>query len=111
MPISVSCPECESAYRVPDSAAGKAIKCKKCGARVPVPADGGGEGEEGEAAAGKDAGKKKGGMGKILAIVGAVVVLEPLDLPPFPSRPDVFARRPAPAPCAARSSRPARSRR
>jgi predicted Zn finger-like uncharacterized protein len=70
MPISVTCPECDAPYRVPDEMAGKAIKCKKCGARVPVPA-----GEEGEAEAGAPAAKKKGGMGKILAIVGAVVVL------------------------------------
>lgn len=34
MPISVTCPECEATYRVPDEAAGKAIKCKKCGARA-----------------------------------------------------------------------------
>ena len=38
MPIAVSCPECSSGYRVPDTAAGKAIKCKKCGTRVPVAA-------------------------------------------------------------------------
>jgi DNA-directed RNA polymerase subunit RPC12/RpoP len=38
MPIPVTCSECNANYRVPDEAAGKAIKCKKCGARVPVPA-------------------------------------------------------------------------
>jgi predicted Zn finger-like uncharacterized protein len=37
MPISVSCRECEASYRVPDDAAGKAIKCRKCGARIAVP--------------------------------------------------------------------------
>jgi predicted Zn finger-like uncharacterized protein len=70
MPISVSCPECQSPYKVPDTAAGKAIKCKKCGATVPVPGgNGGGE------AGGEGAPKKKGGMGKILAIVGGVLLL------------------------------------
>ena len=39
MPIAISCPECASGYRVPDTAAGEAIKCKKCGARVPVAAE------------------------------------------------------------------------
>ncbi len=38
MPIAVTCPECNANYRVADEAAGKAIKCKKCGARVAVPA-------------------------------------------------------------------------
>ena len=38
MPMSVNCPECDASYKVPDEAAGKAIRCKKCGAKVPVPA-------------------------------------------------------------------------
>ena len=68
MPISVTCPECQAPYKVPDTAAGKSIKCKKCGATVPVPGEASGNGDEAGA-------KKKGGMGKILAIVGGVLVL------------------------------------
>src|SRR5262245_31857268 len=81
MPISVTCPECDAPYRISDDMAGKAIKCKKCGGRVPVPV---GNSELGSRArpkagggdtAGEGGEPKKGGMGKILAIVGAVVVL------------------------------------
>jgi hypothetical protein len=75
MPISVTCSECNSTYRVADEAAGKAIKCKKCGARVPVPA----AGEEESAKARDDEGggakaPKKGGKGKLLAIIGGALV-------------------------------------
>jgi predicted Zn finger-like uncharacterized protein len=76
MPIPVTCPECDAPYRVPDEMAGKAIKCKKCGGRVPVPAEG-----EGAAASGADdageaaAPKKKSNTGKILAIVGGILAL------------------------------------
>jgi hypothetical protein len=38
MPMSVKSPECDASYKVPDETAGKAIRCKKCGAKVPVPA-------------------------------------------------------------------------
>jgi hypothetical protein len=78
MPISVTCSECNSTYRVADEAAGKAIKCKKCGARVPVPAAG--EEESAKARDGDDEGggetkpKKKAGSGKLLLIIGGVVV-------------------------------------
>jgi predicted Zn finger-like uncharacterized protein len=77
MPISVTCPECNSSYRVADEAAGKAIKCKKCGARVPVPAAG--EEESAKARDGDDEGggakaPKKGGKGKLLAIIGGALV-------------------------------------
>ncbi len=36
--LDVSCPGCEKAYKVPAELAGKKIKCKACGAIVPVPA-------------------------------------------------------------------------
>jgi predicted Zn finger-like uncharacterized protein len=86
MPISVKCPECEAPYKVPDEAAGKAIKCKKCGARISIPAaDAGDEGGDDFASigAGGDSGgggeakeKKKGGSNKtIIIIVAAVLVL------------------------------------
>jgi predicted Zn finger-like uncharacterized protein len=71
MPISVNCPECEAPYKVPDDAAGKAIKCKKCGAKITIPGGNGG----GEAGSEGAAPKKKGGMGKMLAIIGGVLLL------------------------------------
>jgi predicted Zn finger-like uncharacterized protein len=72
MPINVTCPECQSTYRVADEAAGKAIKCKKCGARVPVSTGG----EESAAEAGAAAQPtKKGGSSKMLLIVGGVALL------------------------------------
>lgn len=79
MPISVKCPECDTAYKVPDEAAGKAIKCKKCGAKVPVPAPGGGDDDLANLGGNGDAGgdtkaKKKGGS-KTLLIVGLVLGL------------------------------------
>lgn len=43
MPISVQCQECETVHKVPEKAAGKAIKCRQCGARVRVP---GGSGKQ-----------------------------------------------------------------
>jgi predicted Zn finger-like uncharacterized protein len=80
MPISVKCPDCDTAYKVPDEAAGKAIKCKKCGAKVPVPAPGGGDDDLSNLGGNGDAGgdtkaKKKGGSGKILAIVGGLLAV------------------------------------
>jgi predicted Zn finger-like uncharacterized protein len=83
MPISVTCPECNSTYRVADEAAGKAIKCKKCGARVPVPGDGAAEAASaGAASNGDDTGaegggapaKKKSSTGKTIAIVAGALV-------------------------------------
>jgi len=39
MPIEVQCPDCQRRMRVPDSAAGKKIKCPKCAeGRIEVPA-------------------------------------------------------------------------
>lgn len=71
MPISVTCPACAASYRVADTAAGKAIKCKKCGDKVAIPA-----GKNGAAAKPKDAATaKKGGVGKILAIVGGLLAV------------------------------------
>jgi predicted Zn finger-like uncharacterized protein len=77
MPISVTCPECSSTYRVADEAAGKAIKCKKCGARVPVPAEGDEAAAEEAAAETGEAGKtkKKSNKTLIFVLVGVVVVL------------------------------------
>ncbi|MEQ9408030.1 MAG: RDD family protein [Fuerstiella sp.] len=37
MPIKVRCQECSTGMTVPDKAAGRAVKCKGCGGRVPVP--------------------------------------------------------------------------
>ena len=42
MPIKVQCKECSQVMAVPDKAAGRAVKCKACGARVAVPAAGSG---------------------------------------------------------------------
>jgi predicted Zn finger-like uncharacterized protein len=83
MPISVKCPECDAPYKVPDEAAGKAIKCKKCGAKVSIPsaeADEGGDDFAGVGAGAANGGgeskeKKKSSTGKILTIVGAVLAV------------------------------------
>ncbi|HAD61750.1 MAG TPA: hypothetical protein DCG12_21140 [Planctomycetaceae bacterium] len=42
MPIKVRCQDCKTVMGVPDKAAGRAVKCKECGARVEVPAGGDG---------------------------------------------------------------------
>jgi uncharacterized RDD family membrane protein YckC len=42
MPIRVQCAGCQAVLNAPDAAAGKALKCRQCGGRVPVPAAGGG---------------------------------------------------------------------
>lgn len=42
MPIKVRCNECSTVLTVSDKAAGRAVKCKQCGGRVPVPAAGSG---------------------------------------------------------------------
>lgn len=44
MPIKVRCQDCETVLKLSDKAAGRAVKCKACGARVQVP----GERAEGE---------------------------------------------------------------
>ena len=38
MPVQVACPDCAASLKAPDKARGKALKCPKCGGRVPVPA-------------------------------------------------------------------------
>lgn len=38
MPIVVTCPKCPTKLSAPDNAAGKAVRCPKCGAAAPVPA-------------------------------------------------------------------------
>jgi acetyl esterase/lipase len=38
MPINVQCPKCGQKYSVPDGAAGKTIRCRKCNSALPVPA-------------------------------------------------------------------------
>jgi predicted Zn finger-like uncharacterized protein len=82
MPISVKCPECEAPYKVPDEAAGKAIKCKKCGAKISVPAadadEGGGNdfagiGDSGDS--GSATKEKKKGSKNVMLIVGGIVLL------------------------------------
>jgi len=42
MPIRVQCAGCQTVLNAPDAAAGKALKCRQCGGRVPVPAADGG---------------------------------------------------------------------
>ena len=37
-PIRTTCPACGTAYQIPAHLAGKTVKCKACGAGVPVPA-------------------------------------------------------------------------
>lgn len=37
MPIKAVCPKCQTNYRLPESAAGKSARCKKCGASFKVP--------------------------------------------------------------------------
>lgn len=39
MPITVTCPACQTRIAAPDAAAGRAVKCPKCAARVAVPPD------------------------------------------------------------------------
>ena len=73
MPIAVTCPECASDYRVPDTAAGKAIKCKKCGARVSIAAGRNGAAPARNGSHAKP--KKKGGAVKILVIVGGILAV------------------------------------
>jgi predicted Zn finger-like uncharacterized protein len=75
MPMSVTCPECDASYKVPDEAAGKTIKCKKCGAKVRVPVDDEDNdfsnlGDKGDG----DAKEKKKGS-KTLLIVGIVAAV------------------------------------
>ncbi|MGL6076855.1 MAG: trypsin-like peptidase domain-containing protein [Fimbriiglobus sp.] len=40
MPIDVVCESCEADFAVPETLAGKTIKCKSCGEGIPVPASG-----------------------------------------------------------------------
>jgi transcription initiation factor TFIIIB Brf1 subunit/transcription initiation factor TFIIB len=70
MPISIACPGCESGYRVPDTAAGKTIVCKKCGTKVPIAASQNGKKKKEDDKAPK---KKGGSVGKILLIVGGIL--------------------------------------
>ena len=78
MPMSVKCPECEASYKVADEAVGKAIKCKKCGAKVPVPAADDEDDDDFSDLADKsdsgDAKEKKKGS-KTLLIVGIVAAV------------------------------------
>jgi hypothetical protein len=74
MPIAVTCPECESVCRVADEMAGKAIRCKRCGARVPIPAGSGGKASDDERA-GEPAAKQKGGAAPVLIVGGAVLAV------------------------------------
>ncbi|MEZ6188454.1 MAG: FHA domain-containing protein [Planctomycetota bacterium] len=39
MSIKFACPECSSAYKVPEKYAGKRIRCKKCEAKIRVPSE------------------------------------------------------------------------
>jgi len=56
MSIKFRCGECEFGIKVPDSAAGRAVKCPQCGARVKVPSGG--------AAPSRSKTKAKAGTGK-----------------------------------------------
>lgn len=37
MPLVVRCPDCEKSYRVPETMAGKKVKCKACNSSITVP--------------------------------------------------------------------------
>lgn len=37
MALAITCSQCNKGYRVPNDAAGRAIKCRQCGTRIPVP--------------------------------------------------------------------------
>lgn len=39
MPISITCPNCEARFRLPDALAGKDARCQRCGQRFNVPAE------------------------------------------------------------------------
>ncbi|MGB0768905.1 MAG: hypothetical protein ACPGYV_14485, partial [Phycisphaeraceae bacterium] len=39
MTLKIDCPSCAATFRLPDTAAGKAFKCKQCGEKVRVPSD------------------------------------------------------------------------
>lgn len=56
MPIKVRCKECSTVLNVSDKAAGRAVKCKKCGSRVAVPAA---NGKSGSKAGAETPGKKR----------------------------------------------------
>jgi predicted Zn finger-like uncharacterized protein len=77
MSIPVTCPKCEAQYKISEQQAGKKIKCKKCGAAMPIPSADDEPAEEGNKKARSKAGKKakKGGSKATLAIVGGVVAL------------------------------------
>src|SRR5438552_9952822 len=36
MPVPVTCPSCAASLRAPDNAAGRKLKCPKCGGIIPV---------------------------------------------------------------------------
>src|SRR5262245_66675128 len=37
MPIPVTCPSCQTTLKAPDHAAGRQVKCPRCGTAFPVP--------------------------------------------------------------------------
>jgi predicted Zn finger-like uncharacterized protein len=37
MPIRAVCPECQKAYQVAETAAGKNVRCKNCGSTIKIP--------------------------------------------------------------------------
>lgn len=46
MAIQITCSQCEKEYRIRDDAAGRSIKCRQCGTRLPVPATKGSTSED-----------------------------------------------------------------
>jgi predicted Zn finger-like uncharacterized protein len=70
MSVSVTCRQCTTAYRVADSAAGKSMKCKKCGEKIAIPAATNGSKS---ATNGGTPTPKKGGATKPLLIVGGLL--------------------------------------
>jgi outer membrane protein assembly factor BamE (lipoprotein component of BamABCDE complex) len=87
MPIKTVCPECDKTYTLADTMAGKSVKCKGCGQAFTVEAADGvtavaakpsnGKGKAAGARKGddEDEAPKKGGLGKVLLIGGALVAV------------------------------------
>src|SRR5262249_45222337 len=76
MPIATQCPGCQTSLKVPDTLAGRRVKCVKCGASLQVP---GGDGittrKRTTARISDTPPAKKSHVGVALLAVGVVAVL------------------------------------